>query len=164
MARRAQDWRWSSARAHLAGRDDDVVRLAPLLDRVADWRSFLDGPTDDETLAALRWHARTVRPLGSASWLEALEAMTDHNLVASIDYPRGHVRADQARVRPQRLKRPLGWVCHCQIGLIRGGTRPGAPVHDGNCDANALRATIVGNRGEPSGKSRLKGRGYTVPR
>ena len=37
----------------------------------------------------------------------------------------------------------------------RGGTRPGAPVHDGKCGANALRATIVGTRREPSGKSRL---------
>ncbi len=37
------------------------------------------------------------------------------------------------------------------------GTRSTAPVHDGKCGANARHATIVGNRGEPSGESRLKG-------
>jgi putative transposase len=31
-------WRWSSAAAHLAGEDDGVVRVAPLLERVKDWR------------------------------------------------------------------------------------------------------------------------------
>ncbi len=49
----------------------------------------------------------------------------------------------------------VGWVFDRQIGLIRGGTRPTAPVHDGNCGANALRAPIVGNWGGPSGDSRL---------
>ena len=33
--------------------------------------------------------------------------------------------------------------------------RPTAPVHDGNCGANALRATFVGNWGEPSWESRF---------
>ena len=32
----------------------------------------------------------------------------------------------------------------------------GAPVHDGNCGCDALRATVVGSRGEPSGESRIK--------
>ncbi len=52
----------------------------------------------------------------------------------------------------------VGWVFDRQIGRIRGGTRPTAPVHDGNCGANALRATIVDNRGagELSGESRFE--------
>jgi len=31
LAERAGDWRWSSARAHLDGRDDALVQVAPLL-------------------------------------------------------------------------------------------------------------------------------------
>src|SRR5437879_358139 len=31
LARRARDWRWSSARAHLAGEDDALGRVRPLL-------------------------------------------------------------------------------------------------------------------------------------
>ena len=33
LVSRAQDWRWSSVRAHLDQRDDGLVNVAPLLDR-----------------------------------------------------------------------------------------------------------------------------------
>ena len=33
LVARAQDWPWSSVRAHLAGEDDGVVRVAPVLER-----------------------------------------------------------------------------------------------------------------------------------
>ncbi len=68
---------------------------------------------------------------------------------------RGQVCAAKAGVRPRHPDWSVGWVFDRQIDLIRGGTRPTAPVHDGNCGANALRAPIVGNWGEPSGESRL---------
>jgi putative transposase len=74
LKRRARDWRWSSARAHLEGRDDGLVAVAPLLERVGDWRAFLTGGLAEDDLEALRRHARTGRPLGGAAFLEALEA------------------------------------------------------------------------------------------
>jgi putative transposase len=40
-ARRARDWRWSSARAHLAGEDDELVRVRPLLALAPDWPGLL---------------------------------------------------------------------------------------------------------------------------
>ena len=74
LVRRARDWRWSSARAHLAGEDDGLVRTAPLLKRVDDWRAFLAGTADEKTLEALRRHGRTGRPIGGARYLDRLEA------------------------------------------------------------------------------------------
>jgi putative transposase len=74
LKRRARDWRWSSARAHLEGRDDGLVEVAPLLDLVPDWRAFLARGLDDDALETLRRHSRTGRPLGSPAFLEALEA------------------------------------------------------------------------------------------
>ncbi len=74
LKRRARDWRWSSARAHLTGRDDGLVQVAPLLERVEDWRAFLAGGLAEDALEALRRHGRTGRPLGSTFFLEALEA------------------------------------------------------------------------------------------
>jgi len=65
------------------------------------------------------------------------------------------VRAAKARVRRQHPDWSIGWVLDRQIGLTRGGARPIAPVHDGNCCANALGATIVGNWRALSGQSRL---------
>jgi putative transposase len=45
LCRRVEDWPWSSARAHLSGRDDAVVSVKPMLDRIGNWHSYLSaGP------------------------------------------------------------------------------------------------------------------------
>ncbi len=75
LARGPEDWPWSSARAHLAGRDGGALSVRPLLDRVGDWRAFLDGGLGAEALDALRRHERTGRPLGSTAFVERLEGM-----------------------------------------------------------------------------------------
>ncbi|MGD9170040.1 MAG: hypothetical protein PVI97_08270 [Candidatus Thiodiazotropha sp.] len=36
-----QDWKWSSAHAHLHGEDDLVVRVKPMTDRVDNWSAYL---------------------------------------------------------------------------------------------------------------------------
>jgi len=73
LRRRAQAHPWSSAVAHLAGRDDELVRVAPLLDLVPDWAAFLADGLDDEAAETLRRHARTGRPLGAARFVKRLE-------------------------------------------------------------------------------------------
>jgi len=78
---RAGDWAWSSARAHLAGADDRVVRVAPVLERVGDFATFLDEAVDEEAAYAPLRRAETVgRPLGGADWLAALERRTGRRL------------------------------------------------------------------------------------
>ncbi|NNG05283.1 MAG: transposase [Inquilinus sp.] len=74
LAKRPQDWKWSSAKAHRAGRDDGLVTVAPLLERVGDWKAFLKGGPDEAALAAIRGHERTGRPLGAAAFVERLES------------------------------------------------------------------------------------------
>jgi putative transposase len=68
-------WRWSSAAAHVAGRDDALVHVAPLLERVKDWRQFLTEALTVEDAELLRRHERTGRPLGEAVFLERVEEM-----------------------------------------------------------------------------------------
>ncbi len=63
----------SSARAHLSGRDDRLVRSAPLLAAVAGWRALLDSAIPEEELRDLREHGRTGHPLGAATFVERLE-------------------------------------------------------------------------------------------
>ena len=66
---RAADWRWSSAAAHLSGRDDGVVKVAPALERIGDFTAFLDAPIDgDLAYATLRGSEGTGRPIGAAAW------------------------------------------------------------------------------------------------
>src|SRR5262245_8883839 len=52
--RAPRDWRWSSVRAHLYGRDDRLTTPRPVLERFAPFRDFLDEPADPATLARLR--------------------------------------------------------------------------------------------------------------
>jgi len=67
-----RQYRWSSARAHLEGKDDNLVRVAPLIDRVGDWEKFLLMPSPAE-YDLMERHERTGRPLGANSFVEALE-------------------------------------------------------------------------------------------
>lgn len=41
LVARAEDWPWSSARAHLAKADDGLVTVRPLLSRIGDVADFL---------------------------------------------------------------------------------------------------------------------------
>ena len=73
---RAQDWPWSSARAHLSGEDDELVEVAPLLERLGDFAAFLGAEEDQQATRALRMAETTGRPLGDAAWVELLEQQT----------------------------------------------------------------------------------------
>jgi len=82
LARRAQDWAWSSARAHLAGRDDAVVSVAPVLERVGDFKQFLGADFEEEAAYGPLRRAETIgRPVGGAAWLKALEKRTGRSLM-----------------------------------------------------------------------------------
>ncbi|MEA3008318.1 MAG: REP-associated tyrosine transposase [Sphingomonadales bacterium] len=68
LAARAEDWPWSSARAHLGGGGDALTDAAPLLERWPDWRQVIEAPLDDRLVAAIRERERSGRPLGSPSF------------------------------------------------------------------------------------------------
>ena len=74
MVERPQDYAWSSAVPHLQGRDDRLVRVAPLLDLIGerDWGAFLGAGTPAE-LEALREHETTGRPLGDNDFVDRME-------------------------------------------------------------------------------------------
>ena len=91
----AADWTWSSATAHLSGRDDGLVRVAPLLAMLSDWGGFLNRAIAEEELRDLREHARSGCPLGNATFLERLEKAAGRVL-----------RPRKAGRPPKLLKRP----------------------------------------------------------
>ena len=73
LVRRPWRWRWSSAAAHVAGKDDALVRVRPLLDLVNDWRRLLLTEADEAEVEAIRRHGRTGRPLGDPDFVLGLE-------------------------------------------------------------------------------------------
>ena len=69
-----QDWKWSSASAHLNGNNDLLVTVKPMLDLVSNWQDYLaNQDSSDYDLISL--HSRTGRPLGSDSFVEKLESI-----------------------------------------------------------------------------------------
>ena len=67
-------WRWSSAAAHVKGKDDVLAVAAPLLERVEEgWKEFLAGGVEPDEAGAFRRHERTGRPLGGGAFITRLE-------------------------------------------------------------------------------------------
>jgi putative transposase len=79
-------WKWSSARAHAADKDDILVKVSPLPELVGVWKPFM-ADAEKEDAEKIRRHERTGRALGADSFLESLE----HSL--------------QRKVKPQKAGR-----------------------------------------------------------
>ncbi len=80
LAAAAADWPWSSARAHLAGQNDGLVDVGPLLERAPDWRELLNSALPQADYDAIRRGERTGRPLGAAAFVEQLEGRLGRTL------------------------------------------------------------------------------------
>jgi putative transposase len=73
---RAQDWRWSSARAHLRGKNDGVTALAPIRDRFPSFADLLASEPEADLFDALRAAESIGRPLGNDGFLARIERQT----------------------------------------------------------------------------------------
>ncbi|HEY5723946.1 MAG TPA: transposase [Allosphingosinicella sp.] len=81
LVERPQDWRWSSVRAHIAGEDDELVRVAPALERYGIFAAFLGDSADTaDAWRSLRRSETSGRPLGSAAWVASIEERTGRTL------------------------------------------------------------------------------------
>lgn len=76
-----EDWPWSSARAHLAGVDDELADASTLLEMAhSGWRDFLNLPTLKSDIGLMKKHERTGRPLGSQDFITGIEASLGRRL------------------------------------------------------------------------------------
>ncbi|MFQ5586315.1 MAG: transposase [Thermodesulfobacteriota bacterium] len=73
LASRPGEYPWSSASPHLSDKDDELVRVSPLLGIVGDWRSFLSEDISELKANDLRRHEQTGRPLGSEQFISKIE-------------------------------------------------------------------------------------------
>jgi putative transposase len=72
LVTRAQDWPHASVNAHLAGRDDALVSVQPLLARAPRFAELVDGEPDSASFAPLRRSELIGRPLGAPGFMEAI--------------------------------------------------------------------------------------------
>ena len=75
-----EDWKWSSAIAHIKGEDDGFVWVRPMLDRVDRWSDYLSATGNSDESELIELHARTGRPLGSSDFVRRLETITGKDL------------------------------------------------------------------------------------
>jgi len=79
MCARPEEYRWSSVHAHLAGKDDGLVKVEPMLQRVTNWAELLTSG-DQALYDDVRMHERTGRPLGSESFIERVSSLVGREL------------------------------------------------------------------------------------
>jgi putative transposase len=102
LVKRAQDWRWSSVRAHLGLADDGLTDTAPALSRFPRFADFLDTPGDADAVERLRRAESVGRPLGSPAFLAKLERRLRRALAPG---KRGPKPAKAQKDRPRKRSR-----------------------------------------------------------
>jgi putative transposase len=80
LVARAQDWRWSSTRAHLDHKDDGLTESGPVRERFPRFADLLTAEPDAEAFARLRAAESVGRPLGDDRFLTRIERATKRRL------------------------------------------------------------------------------------
>jgi putative transposase len=96
LVKRARDWRWSSTRAHLSGRDDGITALAPIRDRFPRFADLLDTGPEPELTDRLRAAESIGRPLGGEEFLAHIERLTKRQLRPRKRGPKPKAPADES--------------------------------------------------------------------
>lgn len=81
----AEDWPWSSARAHISGQSDGITDVGAIGRHVANWRAMLAEGL--EAADKIDVSLRSGRPLGGPVWLNALTE--EHGVNVRVPRQRG---------------------------------------------------------------------------
>jgi putative transposase len=92
LVEQPEHWRWSSARAHLGLGEDGVTEIAPMLDRIPDWRGLLDSGLEGEVRDTIRAGERSGHALGSDVFLASVSVAAGRDVKPR---PRGRPRRER---------------------------------------------------------------------
>ncbi|PIY82612.1 MAG: transposase [Candidatus Omnitrophica bacterium CG_4_10_14_0_2_um_filter_44_9] len=76
IVKNAQDYEFSSARAHINKTNDPLLSNNFLTEEIKDWKAFLLGEDKEQDTRLFKKHARVGRPLGEAGFIRKIENMT----------------------------------------------------------------------------------------
>ena len=80
MVEAADQYPWSSAKAHMVGEDDKLVKVEPLLELIGDWKMHLAEPEKAGDYDEFKATEKSGCPLGSESFVEKLEVLLGRSL------------------------------------------------------------------------------------
>ncbi|NMC65970.1 MAG: transposase [Acidobacteria bacterium] len=76
IVKRAEDYPWSSARAHIFKWDDPVLSSFFMIDQIKDWRAYLQEKESEEDLEKIRKNQSSGHPLGNERFYNQIEKLT----------------------------------------------------------------------------------------
>ena len=80
LVERAEDWPWSSLRAHLGLGGDGLTDTAPAFERVERFRDLIESPPGAPAFSAFRKAETIGRPMGDDAFIQSLETRLGRNL------------------------------------------------------------------------------------
>jgi len=80
IVKRAEDYPWSSAGAHVKKEKSNLLADNFMLSEIKDWASYLAEEDNETDRELFKKHARTGRPLGDDKYIEHLEELTGKDL------------------------------------------------------------------------------------
>ena len=81
MVRKAEDYRYSNAGAHVKKVPDEVLSKCYLEKKIKSWSGYLAEGSTDEMLEEIRKRELTGRPLGDESFIEKIERLSGRQLI-----------------------------------------------------------------------------------
>ena len=93
----AEDYEWSSARAHIRKEPHPLLSSCPLEIAIEDWAAYLGQEDSPEDTKKIVEHEHTGRPLGSEDFVKRLEALTGRVLAPKR---RGRKKSENGIVSP----------------------------------------------------------------
>ena len=73
ICKNPEEYEWSSAKAHKNEKDDNLVKVRPILERVKNWSKYISELNGREDEMKIQCHENTGRPLGSNGFIKKLE-------------------------------------------------------------------------------------------
>ena len=81
IIQKAEDYPWSSARAHILGKKDLLISGQENILKIENWSDYLKEKDDPSLIEQIEAHEKTGKPLGSDIFLRKLEEVTGRKIL-----------------------------------------------------------------------------------
>lgn len=98
LVARAEDYPWSSARAHVYGCPDKLLSPFYLIEEIKDWRAYLADEEPKEDINLFQKNEISCQPLGSDNFLKKIESITGKTI---LKRPKGRPKREK-EVKPDK--------------------------------------------------------------
>ncbi len=88
LVEKAEDYQWSSAKAHILNKTDDLLTHCYLQDEIINWKEYLTAGENEKVVHAIRKNTQSGRPIGDDQFVGELETLTGRILVKQQPGPK----------------------------------------------------------------------------